>query len=82
MFPGHNSYCCKSLYYGTASIHLQNYFHLNNVFVFFGRNDVEGGVSIMQDVVPVISELRTNYPQHFSTLTEVPATFHRFRTQR
>ena len=81
MFPGHNSYCCKSLDYGTASIHLQNYL-ISITWFFFGRNDVEGGVSITQDIVPVISELRTNYPQHFSTLTEVPATFHRFRTQR
>ena len=36
----------------------------------------------MLDIVPVISELRTKFPHHFATLTEVPATFSRFRTQR
>ena len=43
---------------------------------------MEGGKSIVLDVVPVINELRTKFPQHFTTLTEVPATFNRFKTQR
>lgn len=44
------------------------------------RNDVEGGRSSLLDVFPVINELRTKFPQHFTTLTEVPATFSRFKT--
>ena len=43
---------------------------------------MEGGKSTIVDAVPVINELRTKFPQHFTTLTEVPATFGRSKTQR
>ena len=69
--------------YCTVAQHVHMQYHLISVmFHHWYRNDVEGGTSIMLDIVPVISELRTKFPHHFATLTEVPATFSRFRTQR
>ena len=54
--------------------------HHPQLYNSVGRNDVEGGRSSLLDVFPVINELRTKFPQHFTTLTEVPATFSRFKT--
>ncbi len=45
--------------------------------MFVCRNDesVEGGVTVLLDLHPILEELRTKHPQHFATLTRVPATF-------
>ena len=41
------------------------------------RNDacVEGGESVLLDAFAVVEEMRVKHPQHFATLTRVPATF-------
>jgi len=36
---------------------------------------VEGGESGLLDMLPVMEQLRTDQPQHFSTMARVPATF-------
>ena len=43
---------------------------------------VEGGESVMLDFLPVIEELKTQYPEHFDTFLRVPATFHRIIYKR
>ncbi len=41
------------------------------------RNDdcLEGGLSMLLDTYPILKELKAKHPQHFATLTRVPATF-------
>ena len=41
------------------------------------RNDdsIEGGLSMVLDSRPILEELKAEHPQHFATLTRVPATF-------
>lgn len=48
------------------------------------RNDecVEGGESVLLDMFAVAEELRTLHPQHFKTLTQVPATFQKVHYDR
>ena len=48
------------------------------------RNDecVGGGVSILLDSYPVLEQLRSDHPQHFATLTRVPATFQKCHFDR
>ena len=43
------------------------------------RNDacVEGGKSVLLDAFAVVEELREKHPQHFATLSRIPATFER-----
>ena len=50
----------------------------------FSRNDdcVEGGESVLLDLLPVVEEMRRKFPQHFTTLTRVPATFERILPKR
>ena len=51
---------------------------------FFSRNDdcVEGGESVLLDILPVVEDMRRKFPQHFTTLTRVPATFERIHINR
>lgn len=48
------------------------------------RNDdcVEGGESVLLDILPVVEDMRRKFPQHFTTLTRVPATFERIHINR
>ena len=48
------------------------------------RNDacVVGGESVVVDGFAVLEKLRREYPQHFSTLARVPATFQKIHYER
>ena len=43
---------------------------------------VEGGESIVVDLLAVMEKLRVTHPHHFDTLVRVPATFNRIHYER
>ena len=48
------------------------------------RNDscVDGGLSLLLDVLPVVKEMREKHYDEFLTLTRVPATFQKIHFER
>ncbi|XP_019855257.1 PREDICTED: trimethyllysine dioxygenase, mitochondrial-like [Amphimedon queenslandica] len=48
------------------------------------RNDscIEGGHSLLLDVLPVVEEMRKNHHEEFLTLTKIPATFQKIHFER
>lgn len=57
--------------------------HHNNCHYAF-RNDecVKGGESVMLDAFFMAEQLRSEHPDHFKTLTRVPATFQKIHYDR
>ena len=52
--------------------------------IFYSRFDdsAEGGENMFLDVFHSVAQLRKHYPQHFDTLTRVPATFQKIHFER
>ena len=57
-----------------ATLHTASYMYVCMGYNYRNDECVEGGESILLDLYSVVQELRETHPEHFDTLTRVPAT--------
>ena len=70
---------CLVLILYSLSLHIYIYTSVILVMVWVARfkGNVEGGETLVADVVPVLEELREKYPKQFDILCTLPASFQR-----